>query len=362
VKALQLQLQQQLALQTQQQLKQPTQSQSTKARSTGRKRKRSRGGTTTTQKTGATVFRNRQPPEILPKSQPLLLPHGLAGGRGIVVNMGGAVVVGEKPQLTDNLKKEAETPNTNMNATIGLSEQALNDLRVWYTSHFRDSKWPDRWFDSDWVEFHHHFRKLLEYKSRFGHTRVSRNWKEDTKLGRWVKKIKRSQRDGRIPPEYVDKLASVDFTWTIPRTQAHKSPVSWKKRFLELQKFKERFGHAEVPQNWEENVPLALWVEKQRRLRNRSKMTRERTLLLNQLAFCWDAPTSPPNPATPPTVKAIPLQVPLAASGKKQEEDVVITERTEERDGEYADIKIPGFDEVGKRKCSEVFIQNLFVA
>lgn len=72
----------------------------------------------------------------------------------------------------------------------------------------------------------------------------------------------------------------------------------WQKRYADLLRFKQRFGHCHVPSQWNEDASLAQWVKRQRyqlRLREEgrhSTMSRERERLLNAIDFSWDPHTS----------------------------------------------------------------------
>jgi hypothetical protein len=69
----------------------------------------------------------------------------------------------------------------------------------------------------------------------------------------------------------------------------------WTKRFGELVRFREKFGHCLVPHKWAENLALATWVKRQRyqwKLREqgkRSTLTKERRDALDNLGFVWDS-------------------------------------------------------------------------
>lgn len=67
----------------------------------------------------------------------------------------------------------------------------------------------------------------------------------------------------------------------------------WDKNFADLQEYKKEFGHCNVPNLWERNVPLSQWVKRQRHqkklkdLGRHSSFTDHREGLLNGLGFCW---------------------------------------------------------------------------
>lgn len=63
----------------------------------------------------------------------------------------------------------------------------------------------------------------------------------------------------------------------------------WDQRYAELVEFKERFGHCIVPQHWEENPKLGLWVMNQRVARKKGKLPPEKVDLLDKLGFVWIA-------------------------------------------------------------------------
>jgi superfamily II DNA or RNA helicase len=68
--------------------------------------------------------------------------------------------------------------------------------------------------------------------------------------------------------------------------------TTWGERYGELQRYKERFGDCNVPDNYEENPQLGTWVGKQRALRNAGKLSAGREARLDALGFIWDARTS----------------------------------------------------------------------
>jgi pyocin large subunit-like protein len=53
-------------------------------------------------------------------------------------------------------------------------------------------------------------------------------------------------------------LNELGFIWS-----AHN--IAWDEYLQELQKFKERYGHCNVPKNYTENTKLSVWVKSQRR-------------------------------------------------------------------------------------------------
>lgn len=57
----------------------------------------------------------------------------------------------------------------------------------------------------------------------------------------------------------------------------------------DLKRYKERFGHCNVPDRWDENPQLGVWVVNQRMCKKRGRLSPERTERLVSLGFEWDA-------------------------------------------------------------------------
>jgi hypothetical protein len=69
----------------------------------------------------------------------------------------------------------------------------------------------------------------------------------------------------------------------------------WTEKFEELCLYRQRFGHCLVPHTYEENLPLARWVKRQRyqyKLMQEGKastMTEDRVKALEDIGFIWDS-------------------------------------------------------------------------
>ncbi len=71
-----------------------------------------------------------------------------------------------------------------------------------------------------------------------------------------------------------------------PATPTAISPV-WERRLKELQAFKKKHGHCEVPHGYSPNPPLANWVARVRRLKQTGKIAPELARRLDELGFTW---------------------------------------------------------------------------
>lgn len=111
------------------------------------------------------------------------------------------------------------------------------------------------------------YNLLKEYKAQHGHVKVPiKHTLSDFKLGSWLKTQitqYRNAQEGRQPalgPERSRLLTELGVEWGQKRLT-----TSWDSRFEDLIDFKRRYGHVNVPWQWKENVPLAQWVNSQRK-------------------------------------------------------------------------------------------------
>jgi hypothetical protein len=68
----------------------------------------------------------------------------------------------------------------------------------------------------------------------------------------------------------------------------NKLGFSWDENYGELIKFKEKHGHCNVATKWHENPSLGTWVQSQRTLRKKGKLSQERIQLLDEIGIRWD--------------------------------------------------------------------------
>lgn len=140
--------------------------------------------------------------------------------------------------------------------------------------------------DFNWTPIHQQgwerrFSELQAYNRRFGSCVVPKGWMENPKLGDWVSTQRTNQE--KLSTSRRQKLSSLGFTWRLIPMSPRKT---WDERFNELQDFKKRFDHCEVPMNWPENPPLALWVRRQKG-RDKKHLSRRQFKRLSQLGLQW---------------------------------------------------------------------------
>lgn len=151
--------------------------------------------------------------------------------------------------------------------------------------------------------FHHSVKwlnkleELYEYKKRYGNCNVPENSKNQ-KLARWV----RLQRDDyankqtRMSEKRIQMLNALDFNWLV-ETKTKK----WHDKFEELQQYKSKHGHCNVPCSKNVDSPtyqLGKWVSYQRKQYKLmleglpNHLTQDRIELLKSLGFDCNLQTS----------------------------------------------------------------------
>ena len=137
------------------------------------------------------------------------------------------------------------------------------------------------------------FDELMIFKKERGHSCVPHTLKENPALARWVKrqryqyKLKNEGKASTMTDERVVALENAGFVW-----DSH--GAAWMERLNELQDYRVKNEHCNVPSNFPENPQLATWVKCQRRQYKLfrggkpSNMTLERIAELEKLDFGWE--------------------------------------------------------------------------
>jgi Helicase associated domain len=123
------------------------------------------------------------------------------------------------------------------------SDSASKGLRCYQTK-----LWQDR------------FNELRQFAERHGHCLVPHNWKENLPLAKWVKRqryqitLKNEGKHSTLTSDRQQALEDLGFVW-----DSHSAV--WEERLQELQTFKLKNGHCNVPSTFRENHSLSIWVQ-----------------------------------------------------------------------------------------------------
>jgi hypothetical protein len=129
------------------------------------------------------------------------------------------------------------------------------------------------------------YAELVEFQERFGHCNVPQHWKENSKLGLWVRDQRVARKKGKLPHEKYYLLDKLGFVWIAKATR--NPQAKWDERYSELLKFKSKHGHVNVPANSIEYSTLARWVNHQRTIYKNGTLLKSREELLTTIGFNW---------------------------------------------------------------------------
>jgi hypothetical protein len=139
--------------------------------------------------------------------------------------------------------------------------------------------------------------ELQAYKAKHGHCNVPHAYEQNPALGRWDgnqrvarKMLNRGEDRPKITAERVEVLDAMGLEWEL-----HELQKSFDERVDELQAYKAKHGHCNVPMEWKENPALGRWVSRQRAARkrldrgeDRPGITAERVEVLDAMGLEWE--------------------------------------------------------------------------
>lgn len=131
--------------------------------------------------------------------------------------------------------------------------------------------------DAVWEE---NFAALKKYRKQVGDCDVPAEYPKNSVLGRWVSMQRRLKKARRLTAERTKLLSVLGIKWN------HKDSA-WERFFAELLRYKKQHGTSNVPQRHTTLPALGVWVNNQRRLKKRKKLSRERIRRLNAIGFEW---------------------------------------------------------------------------
>jgi len=116
------------------------------------------------------------------------------------------------------------------------------------------------------------YEELIEFKEEHGHANVPSQftYKLSPPLGDWVKRMRRTKRDGKLTDARQKLLLDIGFEFDKPKGGGKKVVFSgvWNKAYLELCDYQDEHGNIEVPDNYkhtpESSCLLDMWIKRQR--------------------------------------------------------------------------------------------------
>lgn len=137
-------------------------------------------------------------------------------------------------------------------------------------------------------------QRLQEYQQEYGRHATVR----DLELSQWVSTQRSLYKKSLLRADRQEKLDAIGFVWQA--NQKHVDPqnlksgpsqtrrdAQWNAQFEKLQEFHKAHGHFRVPNQYEKDPSLGIWVSNQRSIHNRGQLPTGRKALLDSIGFVW---------------------------------------------------------------------------
>ena len=186
---------------------------------------------------------------------------------------------------------------------------------------------------------------LLLFQKQHGHMNVPCKYPPNRPLAKWVShqrthhRYVRQGKPSNLTPERIRQLTDLGFAWKVSNVE----PVGWEERIGQLQVYKDKHGHCNVPQYCKEegiHPTLGSWVTEVRR--HRKKNTGHDILLphrieeLNNMGFQWQLRKRNPKEEPPPMLLPLPVPTEDARDGNKEQPDHSLTQQGRSPDADVA--------------------------
>lgn len=169
----------------------------------------------------------------------------------------------------------------------------------------------------EWDSWEAMFATLVQFKQQHGHCKVTHTSSRSMILAAWVNKQRLAQLRGQLNENLVRRLDEIGFIWAratppcsddsrdtsevrstvVGRTVDWEAMlnevvnirpnVEWQAMLDTLIRFKQQYGHCNVPRDFLESPELSRWTERQRLLREFGNLSQERQQRLETLGFEW---------------------------------------------------------------------------
>ena len=144
-----------------------------------------------------------------------------------------------------------------------------------------DPEEVDSFLPKDDIKWEKMFSELVKIKEEHGHCKVPNYYPKDQALGSWVAKQRTDKKKNLLNDDSIRLLEAIGFTWENPPT------IYWEKMYSELVEFKKVKGHCDIPISLTEKKELRHWINTQRGLYGKGKLSEEYIQLLNAIGFQW---------------------------------------------------------------------------
>jgi hypothetical protein len=120
------------------------------------------------------------------------------------------------------------------------------------------------------------------FKLTHGHGKLTDLYPAKPNLGQWAKTLRRELKLGTINKDRKARVDEAGFVWDLEE-------AAWDEQFANLLEFYKTQGHFSLPPNLKTAPELPSWVKKQRLLKTKNILKKNRLNRLEKIGFIWDA-------------------------------------------------------------------------
>ncbi|MBF0379425.1 MAG: Helicase associated domain protein [Magnetococcales bacterium] len=125
------------------------------------------------------------------------------------------------------------------------------------------------------------FADFKFFKLCHGHGKLSDLYPAKPSLGQWAKTLRRELKIGTIDKDRKARVDEAGFVWDLEQ-------AAWDEQFASLITYYKSQGHFNLPPNLKTAPDLPSWVKKQRLLKSKNILKKDRQAKLDEIGFIWD--------------------------------------------------------------------------
>ena len=145
---------------------------------------------------------------------------------------------------------------------------------------------------SNLLTWEENYKLAEEYYRQNGNLEIPQRYKieygrgEIISLGSWISKQRKLYKNGRLLEDRVRLLESIGMKWSVL--------LKWEDYYNFAKIYYKQNGHLEIPQKYKVTlkdgtiVNLGFWINAQRQLHNKGKLSEERIRLLESIGMIWE--------------------------------------------------------------------------
>jgi len=135
---------------------------------------------------------------------------------------------------------------------------------------------PETRIRKSWTEW---FNEFLEFKRKYGTTKIPYKKKEYTPLRQWCN-TQRAAYKIHMPKDRIEKLKNIGFEFEIHKT-------AWSNSYNELEEYNKRIGNIDIRYKDPNYYKLSVWLNNQKRFYRSGKLKPDRIEKLKKLGATW---------------------------------------------------------------------------